>query len=174
MVIHVSDRRRLPARSRIAATVLVATAWGCGGQAGQMTDATRASVHDTVLALFQSCIDEEMHGNPEVCLGQMSRSPAFRYFVNTALSRSADSITTRTRRGFAHRLRWEMEVRLDTVVVLGPDAAVLTANLHVTSQDSGGPVVRRPASWTLVYARDAHGWSIVHGHWTYGDAQPVP
>ncbi len=99
----------------------------------------------------------------------MSRDPDFRYFVNTTLSLNADSIAARTRRGFANREVWEMEVVLDTVAVLSADAAVVTATLRVTTKDIGGPVVTRPASWTLVYGRRESGWSVIQGHWTYGD-----
>ena len=106
----------------------------------------------------------------------MSRDPDFRYFVNTTLSLNADSIAARTRRGFANREIWEMEVVLDTVAVLSADAAVVTATLRVTTKDIGGPVVTRPASWTLVYGRRDSGWSVIQGHWTYGEPEqgPVP
>lgn len=141
--------------------------------AGPVVDiaAREAAVRDTVTALFTACIEEEKTGNPDICLGQMSRDSDFRYFVNTTLSFNADSITARTHRGFATREVWEMEVEIDTVAVLGPDAAVVTARLIVTTKEIGGPRLVRPASWSLVYARRASGWAIIQGHWTYGEPQ---
>lgn len=149
----------------------IALAGACGGESAVLTTTQQAAVRDTVTALFNACINEEMKGNPDVCLGQMSRDPDFRYFVNTTLSLNADSIAARTRRGFANRERWEMEVVLDTVAVLSADAAVVTATLRVTTKDIGGPVVTRPASWTLVYGRRDSGWSVIQGHWTYGEPE---
>ena len=129
------------------------------------------AVRDTVTALFTACVEEEKIGNPDVCLGQMSRDPDFRYFVGTALSSNADSIAARTRRGFANREVWEMEVEIDTVAVLAPDAAVVTATLMITTKDVGGPLLVRPASWSLVYVNRPSGWSVIQGHWTYGDPE---
>ncbi len=162
-------RRKVVSSIGQVATVIV-LASACTRAPAPLSEAERAAVRDTVAALFNACVDEEKLGNPDVCLGQMSRDPDFRYFVNTTLSLDADSITARTRRGFANRERWEMDVALDTVAVLAAGAAVVTATLRVTTKDIGGPLITRPASWTLVYARRESGWSIIHGHWTYGDA----
>jgi len=158
------------ARWRVA--LVVAALWiasGCAAPSEADPEGWQAAVSDSVRTVFMSCVEEEMRGNPDVCLGQMSRDPDFRYFVNTTLSTNADSITARTRRGFAQRAVWEMEVTIDTVAALAPDAAVVTATLRVTTQDVGGPVLTRPASWSLVYARRDGRWQIVQGHWTYGD-----
>ena len=161
-------RKAMSSIKQVSTIVVMASA--CAKAPAPLSETERAAVRDTVTALFNACIEEEKLGNPEICLGQMSRDPDFRYFVNTTLSFNADSITERTRRGFANRERWEMEVALDTVAVLGADAAVVTATLRVTTKDIGGPVITRPASWTLVYVRREDGWSIIHGHWTYGEA----
>ena len=64
----------------------------------------------------------------------MSRDPDFRYFVNTTLSLNADSIAARTRRGFANREIWEMEVVLDTVAVLSADDSRFLAIVAVHLQ----------------------------------------
>lgn len=166
-------RRSLDVDRRRASLVVAALslAGGCADAdpGHERPDGWRVAVSDTVRAVFMSCVEEEMKGNPDVCLGQMSRDPDFRYFVNTTLSTNADSITARTRRGFAQRALWEMEVSVDTIAALAPDAAAVTATLRVTTQDVGGPVLTRPASWSLVYARRNGRWQIVQGHWTYGD-----
>lgn len=156
--------------SSIRIALVLALTSACTRAPAPLSETERTAVRDTVAALFNACVEEEKLGNPEICLGQMSRDPDFRYFVNTTLSFNADSITARTRRGFANRERWEMDVALDTVAVLAADAAVVTATLRVTTKDIGGPVITHPASWTLVYARRESGWSIIHGHWTYGEA----
>ena len=156
--------------SSIRIALVIAFVSACSRTPAPLSETERAAVRDTVAALFNACVDEEKLGNPDICLSQMSRDPDFRYFVNTTLSLDADSITARTRRGFANRELWEMDVALDTVAVLAADAAVVTATLRVTTKDIGGPVITRPASWTLVYARREGRWSIIHGHWTYGEA----
>ena len=38
----------------------------------------------------------------------------------------------------------EIPGELDTVAALGADAAVVTATLHVTTKDIGGPVIHPP------------------------------
>lgn len=129
------------------------------------------AVRDTVTALFSACVEQERVGNPDVCLGQMSRDSDFRYLVGTTVSSNADSIAARTRRGFANREVWEMEVEIDTVAVLSSEAAVVTARLRVTTKDRDGPLLVRPAGWSLVYVHRGSGWSVIQGHWTYGDPE---
>ena len=45
----------------------------CTRAPAPLSETERAAVRDTVVALFNACVEEEKLGNPDICLGQMSR-----------------------------------------------------------------------------------------------------
>lgn len=152
---------------RVLAPLLI-LAGGCAQPgAPALTDAQRAAIADTVRQHAAALYEDENRRSAEVFVAQMADGPdLFTYASTGRVFWAKDSLAKAARTRVASLRALTYTLRDARVLVLGPDAAVLTGSYGEAATDSTGKELAFNDAWTAVYQRRDGKWQIVHGHFS--------
>jgi uncharacterized protein (TIGR02246 family) len=149
---------RRPALAALSLALLAS----CQPAGTRLTDAQRAAVADTVRQLTERVLD--LTGDADAWMDLFATGPEFKYVQNgVILSRDDLAEEMETFLGVCAEQSWAWDDM--HVVVLGPEAAVVTAIYHGAFTDTAGQrFIFDRAVVTYVYSYRDGAWKIVQAH----------
>ena len=149
-------------RRPVAATLCLTLLAACQPATTELTESQRIALADTVRQLTDRVLD--LTGDADAWMDLFASGPEFRYVQNGAILSHddlADEMAAYVAACKEQSWAWD-DVH---VVVLDPDAAVVTATYHGAVTDTSGQrFTFDRAVATYVYARRGGAWKIVQAH----------
>ena len=144
--------------------VMVLLAFSCQPQPAVLTDAQKAAIADSAKAVVQDVFTGAQKLSGEAFFHSYSSDPDVRYVENGVLYPSLDSAKASADSFYGMLESLTPRVDAFDVVVLGPEAAVVTAPFHFTLKTKAGKEVKGQGVYSAVVQLRGGQWQIVQSH----------
>jgi len=150
--------------SRLIIIVLVCLAWNCQPQPVSLTDTQKAAIADSAKALVQDAFAGAQKLSGAAFVHPYSSDPDVRYVENGVAFSSID--TVKALGESVYGLLESLTNRVDSfdVIVLGPEAAVVTVPFHFSIKSKAGKEFSGQGVYSAVTQRRGAQWRIVQSH----------
>jgi ketosteroid isomerase-like protein len=156
-----------------AVLIVAAGLAACGGTSGPVTGKERQAIVDSIMSRVGAFTETARSRDLSAYLQFFDTSADFRLAEDGKIFSTRDSLATAAGRYF--RAHPSVDILWDppSVSVLSPDAASYTSTYRMISVDSAGRSDTSLHARTIVFARRAKRWVMVHTH-TSSIARPAP
>ncbi len=153
--------------------VLAFLAFSCQPQPTVLTDAQKAAVADSVKILVQDAFAGAQELSGADFLHPYSSDPDVRYVENGVLYPSLD--TVRVIGDMVYGMLESLTNQIDAfdIVVLAPDAAVVTVPFRFTIKTKAGKEISSQGVYSAVAQRRSGMWQIVQSHESWRNVAEV-
>ncbi len=136
----------------------------CQPKPAIMTDVQKKAVGDSVRVIMVAMVDKMNKGDMQSGKAMYSADADARYTENGMTYANLDAMNK-----MSDAMQGSMEsmnIAPDAVdvMVVGPDAAVVTSPFHMTAKVKGKPEYKAQGVWSAVVARRGGKWMIVSTH----------
>jgi len=148
----------------IAIFMLALLAVSCQPQPVALTDAQKAAIADSAKAVVQDAFTGAQKLSGAAFIHPYSSDPDVRYVENGVLFPSLDSVKASGESFYGMLESLTNPIDAFDVVVLGPQAAVVTAPFHFSAKTKAGKEVKGEGVYSAVVQLRAGQWQIVQSH----------
>ena len=152
--------------SRVVLSTMALVGAGCGPSTPALSDAARAAIADTVRLLARDFIAADHAMEPDKVMALFDESPDVAIASNGTVRESRQAFHDLLVALYASTRSLDIVRDTARVVVLSPDAAVITESYHYTRTARDGKSSGGIAVITYVCQRRDGHWKIVHYHFS--------
>ena len=144
--------------------VLALLAFSCQPQSAALTDAQKSAIADSVKAVVQEVFIGAQKLSGAAFIHRFSSDPDARFVENGVLYSSPDSVKAGADNLYGMLQSLANPIDAFDVVVLGAEAASVTAPFHFTVKTKAGKDVKGQGVFSAVVQFRAGRWQIVQSH----------
>ena len=149
---------------RMLTVVALAGLAACQPKSAAMTDAQKAAMADSVRTMVSSIVDQMNKGDMNAGMAMYSADLDARYTENGMTYPSLDAMKKMSQDMSGGMESMNIKTDAIDVMVVGPDAAVVTSPFHMSAKPKGKPVYQTQGVWSGVVMRRGGRWQIVSVH----------